>query len=81
MNFAPTSSIHRVNGISQMIKSSDTKKYAFEITLLFGILANFHRSDAGKLNPYVERIRGLQDQQVMREICWAASFACNVAIK
>ncbi|KAF8899008.1 hypothetical protein BD779DRAFT_1486579 [Infundibulicybe gibba] len=63
------------------IKSPDTQRYTFEAILLLAILANFHKSDAAKLNPYLQRIRDTRDEDLMRKICWASNFALDAAIK
>ncbi|KAF8124450.1 hypothetical protein EV363DRAFT_1177997 [Boletus edulis] len=65
----------------QLVKSPETERYTFEATLLLSFLANFHRSDAAKLNPYLQHIRDTGDIVLMRRICWAANFACDTAIK
>ncbi|KAG2156639.1 uncharacterized protein EDB93DRAFT_1127654 [Suillus bovinus] len=67
--------------ISKVITSPDTQRFTFEASLLLSILANFHKSDAAKLNPYLQRIRDTQDTEVMRKICWAAGFALDAAVK
>jgi hypothetical protein len=64
-----------------LVKSPDTERYTFEATLLLSFLANFHRSDAAKLNPYLQHIRDTGDIQLMRKICWAANFACDAAVR
>jgi hypothetical protein len=46
----------------QFVKSPDTEHYTFEAVLLLAILANFHKSDAAKLNPYLKCIQDTQDK-------------------
>lgn len=67
--------------IAKVITSPDTQRFTFEASLLLSILANFHKSDAAKLNPYLQRIRDTQDTELMRKICWAAGFALDAAVK
>ncbi|KAH7886115.1 hypothetical protein F5I97DRAFT_2025897 [Phlebopus sp. FC_14] len=67
--------------IVQFIKSPTTERFTFEATLLLSLLANFHKSDAAKLNPYLQRIRDTSDKELMRQICWASNFACDVTVK
>ena len=67
--------------VSQLIKSPETERYTFEATLLLSFLANFHRSDAAKLNPYLQHIRDTGDIELMKKICWAANFACDAAVR
>ncbi|KAF9074812.1 hypothetical protein BDP27DRAFT_1380923 [Rhodocollybia butyracea] len=55
--------------------------YTFEAALLFAILANFHRSDASQLNPYLKRMKKMEDLDIMRKICWATSFALESTIR
>ena len=57
------------------------ERYTFEATILLSFLANFHRSDAAKLNPYLQHIRDTSDTELMRKICWAANFACDAAVR
>jgi len=49
--------------------------------LLLSILGNFHKSDAAKLNPYLQRIRQTDDKELMRKISWASNFAIDAAVK
>jgi hypothetical protein len=49
--------------------------------LLLAILADFHKSDAAKLNPYLQRIKEASDKDFMHKICWASNFAINAAVK
>ncbi|KAG1828100.1 hypothetical protein EV424DRAFT_1471326 [Suillus variegatus] len=67
--------------IAKVITSPDTQRFTFEASLLLSILANFHKSDAARLNPYLQRIRDTQDTELMRKICWAAGFALDAAVK
>lgn len=67
--------------IAKVITSPDTQRFTFEASLLLSILANFHKSDAAKLNPYLQRIRDTQDTELMRKICWATGFALDAAVK
>ncbi|KAG2076883.1 hypothetical protein BDR04DRAFT_630852 [Suillus decipiens] len=67
--------------IAKVITSPDTQRFTFEASLLLSILANFHKSDAAKLNPYLQRIRNTKDTELMRKICWAAGFALDAAVK
>lgn len=67
--------------IAKVITSPDTQRFTFEALLLLSVLANFHKSDAAKLNPYLQRIRDTQDTELMRKICWAAGFALDAAVK
>ncbi|KAG1757162.1 hypothetical protein EDB19DRAFT_1656167 [Suillus lakei] len=67
--------------IAKVITSPDTQRFTFESSLLLSILANFHKSDAAKLNPYLQRIRDTQDTELMHKICWATGFALDAAVK
>ncbi|KIJ66287.1 hypothetical protein HYDPIDRAFT_174431 [Hydnomerulius pinastri MD-312] len=67
--------------ISKLITSPSTERFTFEATLLLSLLANFHKSDAAKLNPYLQRIRDTNDTELMRKICWAGGFACDAGVK
>ena len=63
------------------MKAPETERYTFEASLLLAILANFHKSDAAKLNPYLHRIKEVDDAELMRKICWAANFALYTAAR
>ena len=67
--------------ILQLVKSPETERYTFEATLLLSFLANFHRSDAARLNPYLQHIQDTSDIELMRKICWGANFACDAAVR
>ncbi|KAI1789820.1 hypothetical protein LXA43DRAFT_1019739 [Ganoderma leucocontextum] len=61
--------------------SPDTEQFTFEAVLLLALLANFHKSDAAKLNPYLRCIRETEDEGFMRMTCWAANFAASAVVK
>ncbi|ETW87018.1 hypothetical protein HETIRDRAFT_166541 [Heterobasidion irregulare TC 32-1] len=67
--------------ILSIMKDPKTEMYTFEALLLLSLLANFHKSDAAKLNPYLQRIAETTDIALMRNICWAANFATAATIK
>ncbi|KAI9065925.1 hypothetical protein FKP32DRAFT_1623459 [Trametes sanguinea] len=63
------------------ITSPETEQYTFEAALLLALLANFHKSDAAKLNPYLRCIRETTNEEMMHKICWAANFAAAAVVK
>lgn len=67
----------------QLIKSPEPHPFTFESTLLLYVLANYHRSDAANLNPYLRRIRNPThaDEEVWAKVCWVARFAFETATK
>ncbi|OCH94681.1 hypothetical protein OBBRIDRAFT_788932 [Obba rivulosa] len=67
--------------IVAIITCPETERYTFEAVLLLSLLANFHKSDAGRLNPYLKRIRETTDNVLMRKICWASNFVADAAVK
>ncbi|KAI0052510.1 hypothetical protein FA95DRAFT_1675192 [Auriscalpium vulgare] len=67
--------------IVSFTKGPETGRFAFEALLLLGLLANFHKSDAAKLNPYLQRISETTDVDYLQKICWAANFASAAAVK
>ena len=69
------------NGFIQFIKSPKTERYTFEAIILLSVLANYHKSEAAKLNPYLLRMKETDDDDLMRKICWASDFAAEMAIK
>lgn len=65
----------------ETITSPDTEQFTFEAALLLSLLANFHKSDAAKLNPYLRCIRETKNDELMRKICWASNFAADAVVK
>ncbi|KXN88778.1 UPF0668 protein C10orf76 [Leucoagaricus sp. SymC.cos] len=63
------------------IRSPQTEKFTFEAILLLCVLANFHRSDAARLNPYLRRLSTWEDVEFFRRVNWATNFALNAAIQ
>ncbi|KAI0375187.1 hypothetical protein BV20DRAFT_934181 [Pilatotrama ljubarskyi] len=63
------------------ITSPETEQFTFEAALLLALLANFHKSDAAKLNPYLRCIRETTNEDLMRKICWAANFASAAVVR
>lgn len=57
------------------------EQFTFEAILFLAILANYHKSDAAKLNPYLKRIRETRDTDFMSRLCWASNFALGTSIK
>ncbi|KAF4623526.1 hypothetical protein D9613_002229 [Agrocybe pediades] len=67
--------------IVSVVKTPDTEQYTFEAVLFLAILANYHKSDAAKLNPYLKKIRETTDGDFMRKLCWASNFTLSTAIQ
>ncbi|KZT02439.1 DUF1741-domain-containing protein [Laetiporus sulphureus 93-53] len=67
--------------IVTIITSQETEQYTFEAALLLSLLANFHKSDAAKLNPYLRCIRETDNHELMHKICWASNFAADAVVK
>ncbi|KDQ63275.1 hypothetical protein JAAARDRAFT_147418 [Jaapia argillacea MUCL 33604] len=67
--------------ICTLIKSPETRSFTFEAVALLSILANFHKSDSANLNIYLQRIRDVDDRDLMWNICWATSSALDAATK
>ncbi|KIJ24304.1 hypothetical protein M422DRAFT_274945, partial [Sphaerobolus stellatus SS14] len=65
--------------LSSMILSPKTGQFAFEATLLLAILANFHRSDAAKTNPYLNRLKQSTDAELMKKFTWIIAYAVQRA--
>lgn len=61
--------------------SAGTEKFTFEALILLALLSNFHKSDAAKLNPYLQQIKDAKSKRLMRKVCWASSFAADTAVK
>ncbi|KAF7979433.1 hypothetical protein HWV62_42574 [Athelia sp. TMB] len=67
--------------IIAFIKEKETGRFTFEAVLLLGVLANFHKFEAARLNPYLLQIKSFEDEEAMYKIAWAANFAANSVIK
>jgi hypothetical protein len=65
----------------KLVGSPEMEQYTFEAILFLAILANYHKSDAAKLNPYLKRIRETTDTDFMNKLCWASNFALGTSIK
>src|SRR4051812_35813458 len=59
----------------KLVKTIEMEQYTFEAILFLSILANYHKSDAARLNPYLKRIRESTDGEFMRKLCWASNYA------
>lgn len=67
--------------IVMLIKSPDTAPFTFEAVLLLSILANYHKTEAANLNPYLKRLRGSVDHMFLNKVSWALGFAFDTATK
>lgn len=67
--------------MQKVVKTQEMEEYTFEAILLLAVLANYHKSDAAKLNPYLRRIRDCEDADFMRKLCWASNFALSSSVK
>ncbi|EIN13968.1 hypothetical protein PUNSTDRAFT_58448 [Punctularia strigosozonata HHB-11173 SS5] len=65
----------------QIITTPETSVFTFEATLLLSLLCNYHKPEASKLNPYVQRLKKLDDSEIMQKIYWSTNFALNAAVK
>lgn len=65
----------------KLVKTPEMEQFTFEAILFLAILANYHKSDAPKLNPYLKRIRETTDTDFMGKLCWASNFALATSIK
>ncbi|KAG6817975.1 hypothetical protein H0H87_012443 [Tephrocybe sp. NHM501043] len=63
------------------IKSCNTEGIVSENALLLAILANFHKSEAARLNPYLKCLRTTTDTEVMHKICWATNTQLVISIQ
>ncbi|KAI0734702.1 hypothetical protein C8Q72DRAFT_770467 [Fomitopsis betulina] len=67
--------------IVTIITSPETEQFTFEAAVLLALLANFHKSEAAKLNPYLKCMRETQDEKLMHKLCWASNFAVDAVVK
>ncbi|KAG2022949.1 hypothetical protein CC2G_000661 [Coprinopsis cinerea AmutBmut pab1-1] len=67
--------------IVNFIKTPATEPYTLQAIVFLAILANYHKSDAARLNPYLKRIKECEDELVMLRLCSTVSKSLNVATK
>ncbi|KAF9056114.1 hypothetical protein BJ165DRAFT_477877 [Panaeolus papilionaceus] len=67
--------------IIEIVRDPLTEQYTFEAVAFITVLANYHKSDAAKLNPYLKQIAGVIDGEFMRKICWASNYLLENSIK
>lgn len=67
--------------LSQIVKSPETEQLTFEASLFLSLLANFHRSDAAKLNPYLQAIKETEDRDFIRALVRSTNYAMDTVIK
>ncbi|KAH9486507.1 Armadillo-like helical domain-containing protein 3 [Psilocybe cubensis] len=67
--------------IVSFVKSPEMEQYVFEAVLFLAILANYHKSDAAKLNTYLKQIRNSSDGDFMRKLCWVSNYTLGTSIK
>ncbi|TFY75669.1 hypothetical protein EWM64_g8341 [Hericium alpestre] len=67
--------------VISIIKSPDTERFTFEALLFLALLGNFHKSDAAKLNPYLQRIAETTDKDLLRKVAWAGNYAAAATVK
>ncbi|KAJ3568594.1 hypothetical protein NP233_g5615 [Leucocoprinus birnbaumii] len=63
------------------IKNPETGKFTFEAILFLCVMANFHRSDAARLNPYLRRLSACDDAVFFEKVNWAVNFALYTAVQ
>ncbi|KAI5116918.1 hypothetical protein M0805_003991 [Coniferiporia weirii] len=69
------------SAIAKIIKSPETESFTFEAALFLSIIANFHRSDAAKLNPYLRAIKDAEDRELMRSLVHSANYTMDSVVK
>lgn len=60
------------------MKSPEAEQFMLEAALFLTILANYHKSDAARLNLYLKLIRDCTDGIFMRKLCCASNFTLQV---
>lgn len=55
--------------------------FALDAALFLAILANYHKSDAARMNPYLKRIKECEDDDVLQRICGAVSAFIDAAVR
>ncbi|KIY69176.1 hypothetical protein CYLTODRAFT_237652 [Cylindrobasidium torrendii FP15055 ss-10] len=69
------------HALATFIKSHDTQQFTFEALLFLAILCDFHKVDAARSNLYLVHVKDSDDQELMKNICWAANFALQTSVK
>lgn len=67
--------------IVKFIKCRETEMFALDAALFLAILANYHKSDAARMNPYLKRIKECEDDDVLQRICGAVSAFIDAAVR
>ncbi|TFK30905.1 hypothetical protein FA15DRAFT_37443 [Coprinopsis marcescibilis] len=67
--------------IANFIRSPDTGSFTLHGTLFLAILANYHKSDAAKLNPYLKRIKECEDEVLMSKLCASVNESIEIAVR
>ncbi|KAF5323371.1 hypothetical protein D9611_005660 [Ephemerocybe angulata] len=67
--------------IVTFVKSRETEAFVMDAALFLAILANYHKSDAARMNPYLKRIKECQDDEFMRKICRSIIPPIDKAVK
>lgn len=63
------------------MKSPETQAFTFEASLLLSVIANFHHTDAAKLNPYLRSIKETEDRAMLKSLCYSANFTMDTVVK
>lgn len=67
--------------IVTFVKSRETEAFVTDAALFLAILANYHKSDAARMNPYLKRIKECQDDGFTRKICRSTIPPIDKAVK
>ncbi|PPQ99554.1 hypothetical protein CVT24_005342 [Panaeolus cyanescens] len=67
--------------IIEIVRDPLTEQFTFEAVSFITVLANYHKSDAAKLNPYLKQIAEAVDGEFMRKICWASNYIMESSIQ
>jgi hypothetical protein len=65
----------------QYVRSQEPGVQVLDAALFLAILANYHKSDAARMNPYLKRMKELEDEEVMRKICRATVPSLEAAAR
>ena len=56
-------------------------RLAFKSSILLSLLANYHRTDAANLNPYLLRISQETEEELLRSLVRVVFVHCQIACK
>ncbi|EJD51924.1 hypothetical protein AURDEDRAFT_82848 [Auricularia subglabra TFB-10046 SS5] len=64
-----------------ILRTSQSASYSAECALFLTLLANYHKSDAATLNPFLKGIKEVSDDAALAQICVSVQVICASSVK